>query len=571
MAPETYDGEQYSTLSAPSGARRVVPTTVCLSSPTTSTMQRFSNSVRTTRQLPRSNKNDIPPAAQEIASSTHYQFHLRTPEMHNEALSTSMLPSSRMIAEELHHIEVYVQEISIRIGHLQGLVGHERSKTSHATEIKRRLKTAHRGLEKFQFENCKGLGDDIQGLIRNATRQAWQSYRSMVTLEERLRNLESQESSPLLRQWNNDDSEYTEASNNTKKAQEQHGVYIPTGARKPQGCTTGRKQMLKTPLDLRQQTRKRQEPVEDMFIISSTLPTKLRSSAAAQAERRNTVDARRSVRRALAGEEHLPSSIQHLLEQIETKAFPRPRASVKLRLQHEEASHNLTLDAPEKARRGSCNGSTITNMIMCGVEDHRFVLPYFHYIKHHEVRALKTWLAERRYVKRSGVISRMEKVLHCIQLLQTGCRYETIAVIFSRSPRQIKESCHEVMTGLLQLYYDTVNTDRATDQVKDMYMPLWGLWAKYDVMKEKAAVYYGYQLTEVAKVLGALNIYIGRWRMQGGFAVDGPVFSWGWMFVVELARAKSALDSNNELGILGVDRDDDDGTSTIRPISMEVD
>ncbi|KAF1851394.1 uncharacterized protein K460DRAFT_362141 [Cucurbitaria berberidis CBS 394.84] len=301
--------------------------------------------------------------------------------------------------------------------------------------------------------------------------------------------------------------------------------------------------------------------MHDSDFNSCYQPSGLSNSSLPSKNRNSLLTARQDTSRA-----HSPSTAHCFLEEINREAFPQPRSSVKLRLQHEEATQRLTLDEPDKVRRGSCNGFTVTKMIMCGIEDARFVLPYFHHIKHHEVRALKNWLCEKMYVKRSGGISRMEKVLHCIQLLQTGCRYESLAVLFSRSPRQIKDSCHEVMAGLLRLHCDTVNVDEATDHVVRMYMPLWGLWTQYGATKGKAALYYGFRLSQVAQVLGALNLYIGRWRMQGGFAVDGPMFSWGGVFVIQMAKREGNCSS--ELRILGVDDDDDDGTSTIRSVAI---
>ncbi|OAL47193.1 hypothetical protein IQ07DRAFT_590052 [Pyrenochaeta sp. DS3sAY3a] len=260
-----------------------------------------------------------------------------------------------------------------------------------------------------------------------------------------------------------------------------------------------------------------------------------------------------------------------IFEETDDEDDPQPRASVILRIQQEESIQGLVLHDPNRVRRGSCTGTTITDLIMCGIDDNRFVLPYFHHIKHHEVRALKEWLAQRRHVERSGSIGRMEKVLHCLQLLQTGCRYESLAVIFSRSPLQVKASCQEVVQGLLSLYADTIDSNAVTKQVVQEYMPLWGLWDKYKLSVKEAVLYYGFHATEIAKVIGALNLYIGRWRMQGGFAVSGPVFSWGHVFVLA-SSSKPAYnvyredDERNSEDT--VEDEDDDSTSTIRPAAM---
>lgn len=67
----------------------------------------------------------------------------------------------------------------------------------------------------------------------------------------------------------------------------------------------------------------------------------------------------------------------------------------------------------------------------------------------------------------------------------------------------------------------------------------------------------------MAQVLVALNLYIGRWRMQGMFATDGPTFIWGRFFV---ASAKSAAKRaiQEEVAHPRGDTPDDDDTSTLR-------
>ena len=84
--------------------------------------------------------------------------------------------------------------------------------------------------------------------------------------------------------------------------------------------------------------------------------------------------------------------------------------------------------------------------------------------------------------------SRTEKALLCIQLLQTGCRYETLAVIHSRSPHEVMESCNEVMRALLKWHRMTVDDDDIGNQAE--YIVLWGIWHKYTVSDGKAGEYY---------------------------------------------------------------------------------
>jgi hypothetical protein len=203
--------------------------------------------------------------------------------------------------------------------------------------------------------------------------------------------------------------------------------------------------------------------------------------------------------------------------------LPQPRHEVLRRLQVSESSRSLFLTRPDIPRRGSANGFHVASLVMSNIEDHGFVLPYLHHIKHHEVRGLKTWLVDRDFVRQSHGISRIEKILHCIQLLQAGMRYESIAVVFSRTPRQIMGSCHEVMKGLLKLYEETVDESNSGE----VYEGLWGIAKRYAISQlPKLEKYYGFRWEEIKKVLVALNVYIGRWRGSTS-PLEGRVFRWG--------------------------------------------
>jgi hypothetical protein len=222
--------------------------------------------------------------------------------------------------------------------------------------------------------------------------------------------------------------------------------------------------------------------------------------------------------------ERLPKLVAQGNQETNAERWPQPRDEVIARLQKEEAKTCLHISDAHKVRRGSCNGFMVTDMVMSGVEDESFVLPYLHYVKHYEVRALKKWLARNHVVHRSGTVSRMEKVLQAMQLLQTGSRYESIAVLFSRTPSQVRESCHEVLAGVLDLYEATVDESVAPE----VYAPLWGITKRCAQGKdaERAERYFGFRWTEVAKVLMALNLYIGRWRGSKS-PFEGQPFPWG--------------------------------------------
>ena len=203
--------------------------------------------------------------------------------------------------------------------------------------------------------------------------------------------------------------------------------------------------------------------------------------------------------------------------------LPQPRNEVLRRLQLSESSRSLYLARPDIVRRGSANGFCVAELVMGGVADRRFVLPYLHFVRREEVRALKQWLVERDFVRQSGGVSRIEKVLHCVQLLQTGMRYESIAVVFSRTPRQVMESCHEVMRGLEGLYEKMV---QAGCEGK-VYERLWGIARRYAIGQlGKVERYYGFKWEEIRRILVALNMYIGRWRGTAN-PFDGRLFRWG--------------------------------------------
>lgn len=243
--------------------------------------------------------------------------------------------------------------------------------------------------------------------------------------------------------------------------------------------------------------------------------------------------------------------------------IPQSREEVEARIQKEESELAPVLVEPDRQRQGSCNGSLVTVMVMSNASNEELVLPCLHFIKHHELRALKDWLVSNHYVKKSAVISRTEKVLHCLELLQTGLRYETIAVIFSRTPRQVESSCHEVMEGLLELHGFTMI--KARDQ--EMYTTLWGIWGRKfgDSQNQAAAAcYYGFDWLDVGKVMVTLNLYIGRWREQGKFALEGPSLNWGKFFNAEGTGKFPRMDQPMQLqystiGSSDSDRSEDKG------------
>lgn len=423
-------------------------------------IRKLSKSLRLPWRKSRTTGNqDHLPATKSVSSSSDSSASLKPSPQTSDLLDINNFAEEQFESQDHAHAEI----VKIR---------------SFVTEIKRQLKLAHRDLEVFQNEQCHGFDNEAETLASEATRHAWQAYRSMVKLEEALRS--AQDDNPRTTDGNKA-VHVLQGQHEANRPDGRRQVYIPTGACENTQSTFGTERAIN------------------------------------QLNRRDYTTAR-----ITSGQEASLVSYQDGQGQ-----FPQPRDEVERSIHHEEASLRASLNEPDKVRRGSCDGYVIANMIMSGLEDHRFVLPYFHYIKHHEVRALEEWLSTTNHMAEFDTISLMESVLHCIQILQTGCRYETLAVIFSRSPRQIKGSCREVMRGLLHLHRNTVN--EVGDQ--EIYMPLWGIWRKFVMTKGRAELYYGFGWVDLAKVLVTLNLYIGRWRMQGRFATDGPAFVWGRFFV----------------------------------------
>jgi hypothetical protein len=416
--------------------------------------------------------------------------------------------------DRLDEIRDYVRGASTYIQWLQSLTDNERSNFVQVNEIKRELKTAHRSLEKLYAENCPGLGEEIQALVRDATGHAWRSYRGVVKLEEMLGGSKNGGAEAMR-------THKRRGGDTGKDAKQKTGV--PNGIRE----TSHRSQ---TPPGMRTQYIESDDD-EETFVMSGALPSDDRpfKGAVQRAGRADALKALKDLPNVLVRGAPSEATRSHSFQETNPEKIPQPREEVKRRVQREECNQEPALSDPDRVRRGSCNGFMITEMTMKGVDDPRFVLPYLHYMKNHELRYLKDWLANKGHVRGSGTVSRTEKCLLCIQLLQTGCRYETLAVIHSRSPHQVKDACTEVMQGLLQWHQKTVGDVEMDDQAK--YIGLWGIWGKYAVSDGRAGLYFGIDWSHLAKVLLALNLYMGRWRMQGQFAMDGPAFEWGKFFV----------------------------------------
>ena len=428
------------------------------------------------------------------------------------------------IGDRVDNIRDYVRGVSSYIHWLQGLTEHDRSDVARVTEIKRELKTAHRNLEKLFTERCRGLGDEIEGLVKVAMKYAWRSYTNVVKLEEKLKGRVNGKAPPLRRAKaaavnGGDKRETIGRENELKDVDASHDV------RNAKSTTQTLPKTRPNSID-----NEKDDEADGKYMMSGALPVEDRIIVPSQrAGRADALELLRNLPQILT--RGMPSQNKSSLHSPETnpEKVPQPRCEVKKRIQEEEASVTPALRDPDRVRRGSCNGFMITEMTMKGLKEPHFVLPYLHHLKIHELRYLKEWLSNEGHITPSGTVTRTEKTLLCIQLLQTGCRYEALAVIHSRSPRQVKESCRQVMQGLLKWHEETIDGEDMEGQAK--YLVLWGIWDKYVISDGRASLYFGFDWSHLAKVLLALNMYMGRWRMQGRFAMDGPAFVWGKFFV----------------------------------------
>ncbi|KAI0582515.1 hypothetical protein Ptr902_07221 [Pyrenophora tritici-repentis] len=489
------------------------------------------------------------------------------------------------LPEGPNEIRNYVRGANKQIQWLQECLAKlSNSDITQVNEIKRALKSTHRGLEKVHIERCPGHGEELEASVGYVVRYAWRTYMSAVKLEERMKGVGKGSPQMFLRDraedgkrkdkkvsrdqegqevrngnrdrkgkdkkvgWNR---EVQEVRGNTKdpikkdRKVERNDLVCDSRTRDgkdKRGYMNNEVQTVGLPTSEEKMRSEREPPaksrrylerdVEELFLMSGALPIEDgATSAPSQTAEADPLDAVTILPRTSSPE--LPPETPRNLSVVETnpEQIPQPRHEVKRRLQQEEDNSSFELLDPDRVRRGSCNGFMITEMTMRGLQDPSFVLPYLHYMKIHELRCLKEWLVYTGNVIQSQPVSRMEKVLLCMQVLQSGCRYEALAVIHSRSPCQVKESCNEVMQGLLHWHALTVKDQDIGDQAKSLI--LWGIWDRYCASDGRAGLYFGFNWTQLAKVLVALNVYMGRWRMQGRFATDGPAFAWGKFFEPE--------------------------------------
>jgi hypothetical protein len=121
--------------------------------------------------------------------------------------------------------------------------------------------------------------------------------------------------------------------------------------------------------------------------------------------------------------------------------------------------------------------------------------------------------------------------MYLLILLEEGCRFEVIAVYFSRAPNDIVSACLEVSDGILELHDEMVlpPSKHGTPAQKYLYEHCWQIVQTHPARSEEGSgrQYYPWSFDELCKMLVTLNIFIGRFRRQGRFALDGPILNWG--------------------------------------------
>jgi hypothetical protein len=432
---------------------------------------------------------------------------------------------------ELHQIHAYAAAIKTRVEYLQGLI--EPTALDEITEIKRVMKDTHRILERLQR---KASEHDANFDLSDVTVQAWQAYQKLVKMEERLRRPSGE--------WGKERE--VEAS--------QPISYVPTGAQRlaiervpmPTGfeedLEEGEEVYVTRTLGKSWLADPEVEETDDaletgLYMMSGGLPSPYSQSNSRIAEEPDRSPISKSENEDEPDEDGTGlmaggpvrevggrNGVRKLQKTKFSHHLTRTRAEVEQSCEEEEGGDLATLRDPDRQREGSMSGYYATLYIMCGINDAAVVLPKLRFIKIHEVRELRTWLTENKYIKRSDGISRMEKLLQLLILLQEGYRIEKLAVLFSRTPNQVHAACREVMSGLLELHSETLLPRR--QPTCDGLWKISVMFFNTDEVVSRATGYYGWDMMDLIKVLVTLNVFIGRYRQQGQFSLIGPYFHW---------------------------------------------
>lgn len=290
---------------------------------------------------------------------------------------------------EFDQILTYVEPANVRIGFLEQLV--DPFAMGQAARIKAGLLEALRSLEKSQDKIWLALP-----AVRQVTEEIGEAYKRLQRLEDKLSSLRKEE-------VGHGDEDVLQRLPSSGKANE---------------TLTGDTQCETQWYSDEENDRDAENEYgndDENFLMSGALPTTQSSAGQVQNKSRH--------RRAIP----YPLNLR------------RSRAEVMASLLEEEfAGLEIPLRDADRERQGSTSGWLCAQEIMCGIEDLRSIRPKLAFFKIFEIRALKTWLKEQKYLRRSSGISRTEKLLQLLFALQDGARFEVLAVLFSRSPRQVE-------------------------------------------------------------------------------------------------------------------------------------
>ncbi|KAF1973676.1 hypothetical protein BU23DRAFT_128661 [Bimuria novae-zelandiae CBS 107.79] len=491
--------------------------------------------------------------------------HARNASSQSLPAPVSTAPS---IPGELQELRSLAELTKARVGNLEVLLGPPA--LTQVTETKRIMRDAYRNLERLQSQIAEG---ESVALISETTVEAWQVYQRLVKIEEKLRRA-------VIEPVDVEDSQPTNLTAQAPAAlKHSHDHSRHSSGRVSFASNPKPTPEEKENAEEREQTSQRpfrlwtwpnpQEWEEDRTELESSpnhLATILGSSASPTvvesdprfsrpyqyqrpSEQTDTVSTMAVASRKGSSEDlttllatmiegqndepealHYVDSVdtlralylEHGLEELPT-GVAQTREEVERRCAMEQAYTRSVLVDPERKREGSILGFFATYAILAGIDDPNYCLPRLRFIKIHEVKRLKELLVDGFHLGRSGEISRIERVLHLIFVLQEGWRMETMAVLFSRTPQQVRESCRDVFECLLEVHSET-----SLEYYQPTCHHLWKIAPKFmdSTHTKRSEKYYHWKKQEVFNVLVTLNMYIGRYRQQGKVALDGPYQHW---------------------------------------------
>lgn len=439
----------------------------------------------------------------------------------HEYPSDDEFPEDNTLPGELHQIQAYVDATNTHIHHLSSLV--EPSAAEQIAQIKRGLKDAHRGLEKLEEQFAA---------VSDITREVWGTYRRLRELEEKLhrgedlsirrddakvvsggrvvRAVPAIETASVASALEGESAKVYDADADEGEEEDEMGLegseYLT-----PRGHITPR--LIPS-----------EEWSDTVVLPPKRVPIHIPTGA-------EVIDMRHHKPIVVEGHRRGKSDPLVRSRKVEfPKVLAKTRREVIASIAEEESLPRNGIYEPGRKREGSADGWLISLAVMTANDDPRVCVPHLAYIKIHEVRDLKVWLQDHRYLRRSRGISKIEKVLHLLTVLQVGCRFESVAVLFSRTPLEVLHACREVFEGLLELHSETMLPGPGHME-NYLYPHLWHIMGVYSAMKRSnnaaERVYYPWKKDDLCKVLVTLNLYIGRYRSQGELALDGPILDWG--------------------------------------------